>query len=242
VATHASDAHRDWRRSSRHRGARRDDGFRNLVRMESVAGRPKRILAVFIAGFAIAGILGGVANAANFGEGLTSILGGAAIAIIAALGVPWVMGWNRPEPRREPKVHDGRTTPAPRAPEDWELAVERPMRVMLTPKSGLVNTLLRESLPTAQLETRNEAAEWSTLTAVYLRTAGSVNDYSVSAPREALEPVSRHPQVALADHRAADVEERQAQLGKALLVGFARSDETVINAASEPAESTLAHV
>jgi hypothetical protein len=56
----------------------------------------RRIAIVFAGAALLAAAIGAVANLANFSESATTILGAAAIALVAAFGAPWVLGWRMP--------------------------------------------------------------------------------------------------------------------------------------------------
>lgn len=55
-----------------------------------------KALVVFGGGFVLAAILGAAANLFNLGETPVYLLGAAAIALVAGLGVPWALGWTAP--------------------------------------------------------------------------------------------------------------------------------------------------
>jgi hypothetical protein len=56
----------------------------------------QRAAVVFGFGFLLATFIGGFANLIDLGRDATYVLAGAAIALVAGLGVPWVLGWDRP--------------------------------------------------------------------------------------------------------------------------------------------------
>jgi hypothetical protein len=95
-----------WRCSRRGRIGRDDDcGY--PFRVEPL-NTPRRITLVGVGGLILAAVIGGVANAVNLSEGVTLVVAGAAVALVAGLGVPWALDWRAPrrDPGRSPAMAD----------------------------------------------------------------------------------------------------------------------------------------